>query len=108
MSSSNPPPVTKSPGSHDEAATAPGGILNEDNKIGGNDIGGNLDCADKNSVIDFTSPNVVTDSHVKTGDCSGAPANVVICHTGQNTLSVPENAVPGHIAHGDVLGACEN
>jgi len=83
-------------------------ISNEDNKIGGNDIGGNLDCANKNSVIDFEGGNKFTDPNAQSGDCLGSPAIVEICHTGNNTLSVPVNSVTAHFAHGDVLGACEN
>jgi hypothetical protein len=33
------------------------------------------------------------------------PVKVTICHNG-NTLSVSENAVPAHLAHGDTLGPC--
>jgi hypothetical protein len=34
-------------------------------------------------------------------------ADIVICHKGQKTILVDENAVPAHLAHGDFLGACE-
>jgi hypothetical protein len=42
----------------------------------------------------------------------GAPAaKVPICHKpgtpGEHTLTVPENALPGHLDHGDFLGPCE-
>jgi len=32
---------------------------------------------------------------------------ILICHKGKITVSVSENAVPIHLAHGDTLGACE-
>jgi hypothetical protein len=31
---------------------------------------------------------------------------VTVCHKGKNLISLPANAVPGHLAHGDTLGAC--
>lgn len=31
---------------------------------------------------------------------------VSICHKEKNTLVVDSHAVPAHLAHGDVLGAC--
>ena len=30
---------------------------------------------------------------------------VTVCHKGKNLISLPANAVPGHLAHGDTLGA---
>ena len=40
---------------------------------------------------------------------SGDSGKVLVCHQGEQgpeTISVSENAVPGHQAHGDTLGAC--
>jgi hypothetical protein len=31
---------------------------------------------------------------------------VAVCHRGKSSFSVPANAVPAHLAHGDTLGAC--
>jgi hypothetical protein len=31
---------------------------------------------------------------------------VTVCHRGKNSISLPANAVPAHLAHGDTLGAC--
>ena len=89
-------------------AADPEGFMNENNKIVGNDIGGNLDCANQNSVIDFEGGNTLSNPNAQSGDCLGAPAIVEICHMGTTTLSVPTNVVIVHFAHGDVLGACEN
>lgn len=39
----------------------------------------------------------------------GNERNVLVCHQGEQgpeTISVSENAVRGHLAHGDTLGAC--
>src|SRR4051794_8601818 len=45
---------------------------------------------------------------------SGAPAGSVdVCHfppdnpSNFHTITVPSNAVPAHVAHGDVVGTCE-
>ena len=32
---------------------------------------------------------------------------VMVCHKGKNLISLPANAVPGHLAHGDTLGAVQ-
>ncbi len=32
---------------------------------------------------------------------------VTVCHKGKNLISLPANAVPGHLAHGDTLGAAQ-
>ena len=32
---------------------------------------------------------------------------VTVCHKGKNLISLPANAVPGHLAHGDTLGAVQ-
>jgi hypothetical protein len=40
------------------------------------------------------------------GVVSATPSGkVTICHEGSN-ISVSENAVPAHLAHGDTVGAC--
>jgi hypothetical protein len=44
-----------------------------------------------------------------TGFGQGALADsdkVTICHKGVQTAAVPNAAVPGHVQHGDTLGAC--
>jgi len=35
------------------------------------------------------------------------PEKVDICHKGKKTINISSNAVPAHLAHGDMLGACE-
>jgi hypothetical protein len=37
---------------------------------------------------------------------SGPPGQVTVCHRG-HTMTVGENALPAHLAHGDYLGPCE-
>jgi hypothetical protein len=32
---------------------------------------------------------------------------VILCHKGRKTITVGAPAVPAHLAHGDILGACE-
>jgi hypothetical protein len=43
---------------------------------------------------------------------AGPPRKVVICHKpgtpAQKTMSVPRQAVPGHLGHGDYLGPCDS
>ena len=34
------------------------------------------------------------------------PEKVTICHKGKKTIRIQASAVPGHLAHGDTLGAC--
>jgi len=41
------------------------------------------------------------------GTASAAPPAVAVCHKGQ-TIQVPQGALAGHLAHGDVVGACED
>ena len=33
---------------------------------------------------------------------------VTICHKGKNTITVSQNALKAHLAHGDKAGRCEN
>jgi hypothetical protein len=40
------------------------------------------------------------------GSPVGPPKKIIICHKGKNTISVSENALPAHLAHGDTLGPC--
>ncbi len=35
------------------------------------------------------------------------PEKVTVCHKGKSLISLPANAVPGHLAHGDTLGAVQ-
>ena len=39
------------------------------------------------------------------GSPVGPPRKVTLCHNGHN-ITVSENAVPAHLAHGDTLGPC--
>ena len=39
---------------------------------------------------------------------SGKPQPVVLCHKDKRTIVVRSPAVPAHLAHGDILGACED
>ena len=50
----------------------------------------------------------VTPTPTSTGTPSATPISsekVTMCHKGKNLISLPANAVPGHLAHGDTLGA---
>ena len=40
------------------------------------------------------------------GSVESLSGKVTVCHKGKNLISLPANAVPAHLAHGDTLGAC--
>jgi hypothetical protein len=44
--------------------------------------------------------------HVATPQPLPESDKVAICHKGKKTLYVDENAVNGHLKHGDYLGSC--
>jgi hypothetical protein len=72
----------------------------------------------------MVSPTVSTNYSVMVHDqngCSGTASrmvtvedisagkkgqNIMVCHKGQNTLTIAAPAVPAHLEHGDMLGSC--
>ncbi|MEI6085117.1 MAG: hypothetical protein WCS70_12555 [Verrucomicrobiota bacterium] len=52
----------------------------------------------------FQSPAAINSRSC--GSPVGPPRKITICHKG-NTITVNENAVPAHLAHGDTLGPCQ-
>ena len=72
----------------------------------------------------MVSPTVSTNYSVMVHDQNGCPGaasrmvtvedisagkkgqNIMVCHKGQNTLTIAAPAVPAHLEHGDMLGSC--
>src|SRR5690606_12583475 len=70
----------------------------------------------KNTTITLAAAAVaglltVTAAPAVAGGHGNKPAKVELCHKpgapAEKTLKVPPSAVPGHLGHGDYLGACE-
>ncbi|MEX2192337.1 MAG: cadherin-like domain-containing protein [Nitrosarchaeum sp.] len=60
-----------------------------------------------NSATVTVTVTSVDDEHDDEND-DGHDDKVNICHKDKKTISVSENAIPAHLKHGDVLGACDN
>ena len=62
-------------------------------------------CVDENGQLVIVQITVLDDD-----DTSGGQNKVLVCHKpdkkGGHTISIAEPAVPAHLAHGDILGAC--
>ena len=56
-------------------------------------------------TVENTAFSVFT-SNVRRATRAGKNAKITICHKGNNTLSISENAWKAHEAHGDTLGEC--
>ena len=59
-----------------------------------------------------TSTSIPTPTAIPTATPTPTPTptlseKVTVCHKGKNLISLPANAVPGHLAHGDTLGAVQ-
>jgi hypothetical protein len=47
-----------------------------------------------------------SDGYYRAGSAVGGQGEVLVCHKGKKTLSLPASAVDAHLGHGDRRGAC--
>ena len=59
------------------------------------------------TIKDANNATVTKMQQIKVVDVSSGK-KVKVCHNGNNTLSISANAVAAHLAHGDMLGECNN
>ena len=47
-----------------------------------------------------------SDGYYRAGSAVGSQGEVLVCHKGKKTLSLPPSAVDAHLGHGDRRGPC--